>query len=79
MRHNAASHEPAWPLHPAACLPTHPSQIHGPASGLIFQVERMESAGLPAVTMPQLLTVNLPAGRFPEYRLWHGQAVRGRK
>lgn len=45
----------------------------------MFQVERMESAGLPAVTMPQLLTVNLPAGRFPEYRLWHGQAVRGRK
>lgn len=46
---------------------------------MMFQVDRMDRIGLPAVTMPQLLTVSVPAGRFPENRLRHGQAVEGQK
>ena len=44
----------------------------------MFQVERMDSAALPAATMPQLLTDRVPAGRFPENRLRHGRCREGR-
>lgn len=47
----------------------HPSQTQGPATGLTFQVERMEMAGAPAVTMPQLVAVMVPEAALPERQL----------
>ena len=55
-----------FPAHP----PAHPSQTQGPASGLTFQVERMEMAGRPAVTMPQLVAVMVPEAALPERQLF---------
>lgn len=49
--------------------PAHPSQTQGPATGLTFQLDRMEMAGRPAVTMPQLVAVMVPEAALPERQL----------